>query len=333
MAANIRQKSVVKHLYYFIKQQEKQSIFAALYIKVVSDTNKAWLAFASVSLFWGTTYLAIRVGVESFPPLLFAGLRHFIAGILILSYFLIKKYPIPSKQQFKHIIVMAILMLGFGNGLYVWAEKFVSSSVAAIISCTSPFIIFFLSWIMLSEKPNGLVFIGILLGFSGQITNIYEHLDALQDSNYMWGIIAMFVAVGTWALGSVYRKKANITLHALYFTGWQMLIGGFAFLPFALLKGEHHHMDAIKPEAIWAFVYLIVFGSIIAYGSYMYALHKLAPTVVSMHTYINTIVAVLLGWAILSERLNWGVVISTGLTLTGVYFVNRGMKKAKAANK
>ena len=303
------------------------------YIYFVDDTKKAWLAFASVSLFWGTTYLAIRIGVESFPTLLFAGARHFIAGILILSYFLIRKYPIPTPKQFKSIFIMGVLMLVCGNGLFVWAEKYVSSSVAAIISTTTPFIIFFFSWLMLSEKPNWLVFVGISIGFSGQIANIIERVEELKDANYKWGIIAMFVAVTTWAFGSVYRKRTEIKLHALYFTGWQMLIGGFLFLPFAFFKGEFSQLGAVEPRAWGAFVYLILFGSILAYGSFMYVLQKLPATIVSMHTYMNTIVAVLLGWAVLNEKLNWWVALSTALTLIGVYFVNRGMQKAKRAAK
>ncbi|MFX3625902.1 MAG: EamA family transporter [bacterium] len=299
----------------------------------MSDTKKAWLAFASVSLFWGTTYLGIRIGVESFPVALFAGARHFIAGILILLYFFIKKYPIPTAKQFVNIVIMAVLMLGLGNGLYVWAEKYVSSSVAAIISCTTPFVIFFYSWLLLSDKPTGLVFIGILLGFSGQIGNIIERSNELKDSNYKWGIIAMFVAVFAWAFGSVYRKKTNITLHALYFTGWQMLIGGSLFFPLAIYNNEFSQIPNIEPKAWWAFAYLIIFGSIIAYGSFMYALQKLPPTIVSMHTYINTIVAVFLGWIVLSEKLNWWIAMSTILTLIGVYFVNKGMQKTKKAAK
>lgn len=299
----------------------------------MSDTKKAWLAFASVSLFWGTTYLGIRIGVESFPTFLFAGARHFIAGIIILTYFLLKKYPIPTLSEFKHITIMAILMLGFGNGLYVWAEKFVSSSVAAIISTTTPFVIFFFSWLMLSEKPNWIVFIGISLGFSGQLGNIYEHVAELQDANYRAGITAMFIAVTAWAFGSVLSKRRKIKMHALYFTGWQMLIGGFAFLPFAFFRGEFSQLGAVEPKAWGAFVYLIIFGSIIAYGSFMYVLQKLPATIVSMHTYVNTIVAVFLGWLVLSERLNWWIAFSTILTLTGVYFVNKGMQKAKRAAK
>ena len=297
----------------------------------MSETRNAWLAFASVSFFWGTTYLAIRVGVESFPPMLFAGIRHTIGGILVLSYFLLKKYPLPTKQEFKNIIVMAILMLLIGNGLFVWAEKFVSSSVAAIISSTSPFVVFLFSWISLKEKPHFLVLVGLLLGFGGQFANMYENMDALQNAEYRWGIIAMFLAVVAWAYGSVYRQKTKITLHALYFTGWQMLVGGLMFLPLGFALGEHNELHAVKTNAIWAISYLIVFGSIIAYGSFMYVLNKLPATVVSMHNYINTIVAVILGWAILGETLNEWVALSTVLTIAGVYMVNRGMRRNKKA--
>jgi drug/metabolite transporter (DMT)-like permease len=295
----------------------------------LTDNTKAWLAFASVAFFWGTTYLAIRIGVASFPPLLFAGIRHFTAGVLILSYFIIRKYPLPSKKDFGQITVMAMLMVFLGNGLFVWAEKYVSSSIAALISTASPFVVFLLSWAAGNEKPNWRVITGIIIGFAGQLSIFYDKIDLMEEQNYRWGIFAMFIAAVCWSFGSVYRRKTNTTMNALYFTGWQMLIGGFTFIPFALIMGEHTQMQTITPNAIWALLYLIVFGSIIAYGSFMYVLGKLPTTTVSMHSHINTIVAVFLGWLVLNETLNWVIALSTLLTLSGVYLVNQGLKRNK----
>lgn len=293
----------------------------------VNQNTKAWLAFASVSLLWGTTYMVIRVGVETFPPMLFAGIRHFIAGVLLLSYFLfIKKTPLPPRREFKHIAVMGLLMLTFGNGLFVWAEKYVNSNIAALLSTLSPFFVFVFSWMAGNEKPSPKLILGLTLGIVGQVALFYDKWALMEEPEYFWAMLALVAGAICWSYGSVYRRKADLSMNALYFTGWQMLIGGFAFIPFALIKGEQHEMHNIQPEAIWAIIYLIILGSIVAYGSFMYVLAKLPTTVVSMHTYINIIVAVILGWAILEEDLNWMIGISTILTLTGVYLVNQSLR-------
>jgi drug/metabolite transporter (DMT)-like permease len=295
----------------------------------ITDNTKAWLAFASVAFFWGTTYLAIRIGVASFPPLLFAGLRHLTAGLIILTYFIIRRYKLPPKDQMKHIVVMAMMMLGIGNGLLVWAEKYISSGLTAIISATFPFAVFFFGWITGVEKINRYVLAGIILGFIGQIFIFYDKLEQLQNPEYRWGIVALFVAITCWGYGAIYRKKANITLHSLYFAGWQMVIAGIGLLPFALIRGEFAHLPEVETDAIWAFLYLVVFGSIVAYGSFMFVLNKMPATIASMYSHINTIVAVILGWLVLDERLNWNIAFSTVFTLVGVYLVNSGINKIK----
>lgn len=295
----------------------------------VNDSAKAWGAFACVAFFWGTTYLAIGVGIKSFPPMLFASLRHLIAGSLILTYFFIRKYPLPPKDQFKHIIIMSLLMLGIGNGLLVWAQQFVSSGLTAIISATFPFAVFFFSWALGQSKPNAKVITGILLGFVGQLFIFYEKLDLLKSEDFRWSLLAMFIAIVCWGYGAVYRKTATITLHSLQFSGWQMVTAGLFLLPFAFFSGEFSKLNVVSSEALWALAYLIIFGSIVAYGCFMYVLNKLPATTVSMYSHINTIVAVFLGWYFLNEQLTFKIAISAVLTLVGVYLVNSGINTTK----
>lgn len=299
----------------------------------LKNSTKAWLAFACVAFFWGTTYLAIRIGVKNgFPPLSFGGLRHLSAGFLIVGYFvLVKGYKMPPLGQLKHAFVMALLMLGIGNGLLVWAQQYISSGLAAIISSTFPFAVFMFSWMGGQDKLNLKVGLGLLLGFTGQLIIFNDRVAEMANPAYLWGIIALFVAVLVWGYGAVYRKTAVITMNSLYFSGWQMILGGLMYIPFILARGEVYELQYIQEKAIWAFLYLIVFGSIIAYGSFMYVLDKLPATVVSMYSHINTIVAVLLGWIVLYEPLNIEIAISTVFTIAGVYLVNLGLKKAKAA--
>lgn len=291
------------------------------------ESLKAWGAFACVAIFWGTTYLAIRIGVESFPPLLFAGLRHFTAGSIILLFFALRKTPLPTRVELKHAFVMGMLMLVVGNGLLVWAERYISSGLAAIISSTFPFAVYFFSWKYTSEKTGIAAILGLLLGFAGQILIFYDKLEDFTNPQYRLGMAALFIAVICWGYGAVYRKRAVVSLNPIYYAGWQMVMGGAVYFPFALIKGEFNELHTVEMSGVWAFLYLVFIGSILAYGCFMYVLDKLPATVASMYSHINTIVAVLLGWAILNEPLSWPIALSTVFTLTGVYLVTRGVKK------
>ncbi len=288
----------------------------------------AWLAFAAVAFFWGTTFFAIRIGVQSFPPMLLAGFRHSIGGILICSYFLLRGYKFPPLKSLKVFAINGFLMLVLGNGLVTWAEIYVSSGLAALICSLTPiWIVMINAFTGKKEKVNALVWLGLAICLAGQLLIFNDNLKDFTNPNYALGIVCVLIANFAWALGTIYSKNHQSDVHPLFGAGLQMISGGFILDMLGTFRGEWAQLHP-NADAIWALVYLIFFGSIIAYGAYMYVLKKLPSTIVSTYAYINTIVAVILGWLWLDEKLNLILGVAVLLTKGGVYLVNKSFNKA-----
>ncbi|MBK6399348.1 MAG: EamA family transporter [Bacteroidetes bacterium] len=287
----------------------------------------AWLAYAAVAIFWGTTFFAIRVGVETFPPFLMAGFRHSIGGILICLYFYLKGYKLPPKKDLKVFAVNGLLMLAFGNGLVTWAEQYVNSGLAALICSLTPIWIIAVNSVSgQKEKLNYIIGLGILLCLFGQFLLFKDNIKDFADPNYAIGIVSILIANIAWAVGTVYSKNHRSDTNPLFGAGLQMVCGGIILDLVGTARGEWSNLHP-SSEAVWALVYLILFGSIIAYGAYMYVLKLLPATIISTYAYINTVVAVFLGWLWLDEPLNMLVWTAVVLTIAGVYLVNKSYSK------
>ncbi len=287
----------------------------------------AWLAYAAVAIFWGTTFFAIRVGVETFPPFLMAGFRHSIGGILICLYFYLKGYKLPPKKDLKVFAINGLLMLAFGNGLVTWAEQYVNSGLAALICSLTPIWIIAVNSVSgQKEKLNYIIGLGILLCLFGQFLLFKDNIKDFADPNYAIGIISILIANIAWAVGTVYSKNHRSDTNPLFGAGLQMVCGGIILDLVGTARGEWSNLHP-SSEAVWALVYLILFGSIIAYGAYMYVLKLLPATIISTYAYINTVVAVFLGWLWLDEPLNMLVWTAVVLTIAGVYLVNKSYSK------
>lgn len=297
-------------------------------MSAANNQTKAWLAFASVAIFWGTTFMAIRIGVRSMPPFLMAGSRHLMGGVLICSYFLLKKYPLPTWQQFKVYIINGILMLVLGNGLVTWAEMYISSGLAALICALTPLSIIGVNALFGAQKePLKLqALIGIAVCLLAQFFIFRDNLAELANPNYLLGIIFVLIAIVGWGFGSIYSKNKQTGLSPLYGAGLQMLSAGIILLFIGTVLGEWpaYHPDA---DGVWSLVYLVLVGSLLGYGSFMYVLKQLPATIVSTYAYINTVVAVLLGWLWLNEKMNLSVGVAVLLTIAGVWLVNNSFQK------
>lgn len=298
----------------------------------MTNKFKAWLAFTGVAFFWGTTFLAIRIGVQSMPPFLMAGLRHFIGGLIICSFFLIKGYALPTWPQFKVYIINGILMLAIGNGLVTWAEMHISSGLAALICALTPLSIIGVNRVFgLHKEKLGLqALFGILICLVAQVIIFRDNLKELANPNYVIGVIFIVIAIIGWGIGSIYSKNKQTGINPFYGAGLQMISAGVILLVFGTSMGE---WPAFKPttEGIYSVIYLVIFGSLIGYGSFMYVLKQLPATIVSTYAYINTIVAVILGWLWLDEKLNLSIGIAVVLTIVGVWLVNRSFNTSNAS--
>ncbi len=285
----------------------------------------AYLALGAVCIIWGTTYLALRVGVTQFPPFLFSGIRFLIAGPILLGLlFLFRKVAFPSRKIILQQAVSGLLLCAFGVGIVGWSEMYVSSGLAAIICSVMPIWVILINMAFTSDdQPAFPVVLGLIIGLAGIILIFGEHIGDFSEPSYTLGIFMTFLGNICWAFGTVWVKKKTQSTDPFLAAGLQMLFGGAFLMPMSLAFDNYSTINW-STDMVAALVYLILFGSVAAYASYSYAIKKLPMTIVSLYAYINPIVAVILGSLILGERLNARIGIGILITLAGIYVVNRG---------
>jgi drug/metabolite transporter (DMT)-like permease len=294
------------------------------------QNRNPYLALLALCFLWGTTYLAIRIGVKSFPPFLFSGIRYMISGLAILLWFYFKKEVVwPTLKELKRIIVTGLFIFVGGNLFLVLAEQSVTSGMAALVNSSFPI------WIVLitriwnpEERISTISLIGILVGFVGQWLIFYEQLYLLSNGAYFLGFVLLVVGLINGALGSVYMKKFPVKINSVLNAGLQMMICGSVTTILGLLIGEGKKIT-FEPTGWYALFYLVVAGSILGYSLFVYAMDRLPATIVSVYAYINPIVAIWLGLVILNEPISTKTLIAIGITLIGVFVVNEGRKSSK----
>jgi drug/metabolite transporter (DMT)-like permease len=289
----------------------------------------AYGAWAAVCFFWGTTYLAIRVGLESFPPTLFAGLRFIVAGVVL--FFVMSRQRnarLPIGREWFDLGVVGLMLLGVGNGAVVWAEQWVSSGMAALLVATSPFWAAVLARIEGDGERVGLRgLMGMAVGFGGLAMLVGPQLFGAElNGKYLLGILIIQVGCFFWQAGSVYAKRRPTGVSPLMASSVQMLWAGLILTLAGTLIGEWGAMR-FSGRSAGALLYLVVFGSIVAYSAYMYAIQKLPLPLVSTYSYVNPIVALVLGWLVLSEPLGWREGGAALVILLGVALVKTSPKE------
>lgn len=284
-----------------------------------------YLALAVVCIAWGTTYLALRIGVLEFPPFLFSAIRQIIAGILLTGFlFIIKKLPRPDNQTLISQAIAGFFMITLGNGLVGWAEVYVPSGIAAIICSMVPIWVILINLIVAKEeKPTFPIVMGLAIGLSGVVLIFGENLSEFTGSTYALGLVMIFIANLGWAGGSIWMKRRNLQSNPFLNAGLQMLFGGLLLLPVSAVFDDYATIQWTS-NVLYSLVYLILVGSVAAYACYAYAIRKLPITIVTLYAYVNPIVAIVLGWLVLGEKLNLRIAIAIGVTLAGIYIVNKG---------
>ncbi len=293
------------------------------------DKLGAYGAWAAVCFFWGTTYLAIAVGLESFQPTLFAGLRFVIAGSLL--FFVMSRQRgarLPIGREWFDLAVVGLMLLGVGNGAVVWAEKWVPSGMAALLVATSPFWAAALERFQKDGERVGFRgLLGMAVGFGGLAMLVGPQLFGAElNGKYVLGVVIIQVGSLFWQAGSVYSKLRPVGVSPLMASAVQMLWAGVVLTVVGTLAGEWSGMS-FSARSAGALLYLIVFGSIVAYSAYMYAIQKLPLPLVSTYSYVNPLVALTLGWLILSEPLGWREAGAALVILLGVALVKTSPKE------
>jgi len=294
------------------------------------NNTKAYLALTVICIVWGTTYLAMLIGVASFPAFLFSGLRHFTAGMIIfLSLPFLKKKINMSRKDVINQVIPGVLMLALGNGTIGWAEKYIPSGLAALIVSIMPVYVVLINFITGKSKGslNAKIILGLLLGCAGIVLIFRDNLSDLTDTKYLMGVLVTFAASLSWAAGTIFMKAKSGNTDSYVNTAVQLTAGGVALLLSSPFLDNLNELKTVQPQALWALAYLILFGSLLSFLSYTYAVKKLPVGLVSIYAYVNPMIAVSLGFAINNEKVTYVTIIAFITTLTGVFFINKGYKK------
>lgn len=290
--------------------------------------TRAYLALAAICIIWGTTYTAIKYAVRDFPPYLLVGIRQTSAGLLLLALALASgKLLWPGRKYALRQALTGVATITGGNGFITWGMQYVSSGLAAIIGSLTPVMVVLISLAWRSpERINTRMIAGVLMGFGGLGIIFNDGWQDLLKPEYRWGIAGCFASCFTWSLGTVMAKRWNSPeVPPLLNAGMQITAGGLGGLVLSLLFDKDHTIHHTA-ESWLSMLYLITIGSALAFTFYMYALKHLSATVSSLYTYINPLVAILLGWALLGESLTPGTILGMTVTITGVWLVNRGAR-------
>ena len=277
-----------------------------------------------VAVVWGTTYLGIRVAVESIPPWFVTSIRQGLAAIIVLILLLFKKQlSWIGWKNFQQQLIPALLMLVIANGFTTIAEQTLPSGLTSIMSALSPVVIFLMSILFGLQKPNLKGFIGVIIGFLGVVFIFRDGLGAILDPNYKTGILFLSIGILGWASGNIYSKKNthktnNIALNLFY----QFSIAAIIQLVLAFIFSANTAVADWSFRSLFAILYLSIFGSVLAFFCYHYALKRVSVVQLSVLNYVNTIIAVFLGWLFLDEVITSDFIVATLLIILGVFIIN-----------
>ncbi|AOO64279.1 drug/metabolite exporter YedA [Sulfurospirillum halorespirans] len=281
------------------------------------------VALLSVYIVWGSTYLGIKIAIETFPPFLMAGIRFLIAGALLYGFVVVKEKKHPKLIEWRDTTIIGTLLLLGGNGLVVIAEKTIPSSIAAIVIATVPLWMIVIAWLLKSQtRPNKSTLIGTLIGFIGVVILMFpsdqEHLHF--DT---FGLLLTFLAAILWSFGSIYSQKATLPTSVMLSTAMQMLSGGLVLMITATLFGEwqQFHIETLSSRSLFALAYLIFIGSLVGFSAYVWLLKNVSPYLASTYAFVNPMVALFLGYFFADEVLSVKALIATVLIISAVVMI------------
>jgi drug/metabolite transporter (DMT)-like permease len=319
----------------FISDAQNNLNIAARYISILNPLTirrkgrkaKAFFALAMVCFFWGTTWIASREGVRHMESALqLAGIRQLLGGLCYVVFFLVKGAVWPKGKEWGPIIVLSFLNFMLSNSLSTWGVQYISAGLGSVIGSIFPLWLVIISFFgpRTSLKPR--MIIGVLLGFTGICVIFYEHLHEFTNPGFRFGIFLSLASTWSWAFGTIYTKKHAAHFNPYFGLGLQMVISGTILLSLTHITGRAVPLSEIPWQSWTAIAYLVVFGSVLSFIAYLYALQHLPTEQTSLYAYINPIVAVLLGALLFGEILNVYIFVGVLITLSGVYLVNRASR-------
>lgn len=290
------------------------------------------LAFAALYLIWGSTYLAIKIAIETMPPFLMATGRFTLAGVILYGLARVNGVGRPSAKEWRHSVVVGGFLIAGGNGVVSYAELHIDSSMAALIIASNPlFMTLFGWWGGVQAKPSLMAWFSIGGGLAG-VAVLIGSSSGIELGNSLFGYVLVLGCVVLWTVGSIFSKRNPLSINPWLQSGMQMMCGGLICLLAGAGLGEFDGFDiaAVSSRSWLAFSYLLLVGSLVGFTSYVYLLRHCVPSLVSSHAYVNPVVAVILGWLILGETLNFGGWLGSSMILLSVFVLLRHGSKRKA---
>lgn len=285
------------------------------------------LAFAAVYVIWGSTYLGIRLAIETLPPFLMAATRFLIAGGILFLFAIFNGARVRQPfANWRRAIIIGGLLLLCGNGGVTWAEKYVTSGFAALLIASEPLWIVVFNWGLSHRRPNAKVLLGIFIGLAGVallVSDGFGQGGGSSSKMTLIGAVVVLLSSLAWAAGSVYSNRNPIDAPTSLASGMQMLSGGGLLLLLALVTGDvkHLNLEHASWTSIGAFAYLTIFGSLLVFTAYSWLLHNVTPAHAATYAYVNPVVAVLLGWSIASEPLTLKMLIAASIIVGSVVLI------------
>jgi drug/metabolite transporter (DMT)-like permease len=286
-----------------------------------SYRTRMLLSFFAIYVLWGTTFLAIRIAVEEIPPLFAAGARFFIAGVVLYGFMRAKGEAKPTLIQWRSLTIMALLMFVAEYGPLFWAEKYVPSGVVSVLAATLPIITLILEMLILrQQRMRPMLALAVLIGFSGVAVLLMpggtQHIALIP-------CLAILAGATTWSLGAVLTRSMELPRSRPTTAGAAMMVGGAMLLALSAGFGEMHPFPHVSTRAVLAMLYLIIFGSLLAFTAFVWLLGHMPATRVSSHAYVNPIVAVALGYFAAGEIITWRIIGGSLLVLVSVFLILR----------
>ena len=284
-------------------------------------------SFFSIYVIWGSTYLLNKIAVTELPPFMLASMRFITAGILIFIIAKIIGFKLKiTLKQFANTVIAGFLFLSFGNGVFVWALRYVDSGFAALEVSAQPLVVLLMMRFFEGKKIKLMSVVGTILGIIG-IYLLVSQKDIVTQEGTMLGIVMIFTCMISWSYGSLFVAKADLPSNFFVNTGYQMITGGIMLLIASLLFGEVWIFPTEWSHRVQlSMVLLIIFGAIVAFTAFNYLLKTVSPDKVATSTYVNPIIALALGWYFLNEQITTQSIIAAVVLLTGVYFINTKKK-------
>jgi drug/metabolite transporter (DMT)-like permease len=301
-------------------------------------------AFVAIYLIWGSTYLGIRIAVETMPPFLMIGARFLVAGAIVTGFIALRRgLRVTAAQWRDNAIIGGLLCLG-GTGLVSWSEEKIPSGITTLIISASPVFIVLMDWVAYAyfkdgqrgTKPTPIIFLGLALGITGLAVLVGPDVFAGAGGLDPWRVTGLIAATLFWGAGMMYMRYARNPLESFTASGIQMMCGSLWLLLAGIVSGEFSrlNLDAITARSFGAWCYLVVFGSLIAFSAFTWLMKHSTPARVSTYAYVNPIVAVFLGWLILQEPVSPRIFVAAAVIIAGVAIITvaKNRKRAPASS-